>query len=292
MKFATRTIVASVAVLAMSLTACETMTTNAGSSAQVIEHSPSSVTAGFVTFDMENATWIFRDNSPELDKFAKGEELAKHSTKLVSTAQGVKVYKSDEVDTIKAYLALKPGFATRIVDQYLWVFADGSPELAVIDNGGELAKHVTQIASVGGKVQTVKAPDMDVLVDYKASMPGFVAMHHNGYLWVFHDDAEELDIIRSGGELAKHTTRITAEHGTIKAPDSETIAAYQAAKPGFVTRIVDGYLWVFADGSEELAVIKGGGELAKHVTRITSTPSGVMTIKSPDMQVVKAYLAR
>ncbi len=279
------------------LGACESTSnssTSEADSGSVIKHTPSTVQAGYITFQTdEGHTWVFRDNSETLHKFAKGEELAKHTTKLVSTPAGVKTYKSDNIETLVGYLAMKPGYAARVLDGYLWVFYTNSPELSVVDSGGELAKHVTKIANVAGDVRTIKAPSIEIVKAYLAAKPGFIARIVDDYLWIFMEGSEEYETVAGGGELAKHVTKISSTPEgvmTIKAPDMETIKAYLSAKPGFATRYVDGYLWVFVEGSEEYETVAGGGELAKHVTKISSTPEGVMTIKAPDMDIIKAYL--
>jgi len=63
-----------------------------------------------------------------------------------------------------------------------------------------------------------------------------------------------LDAFREHGEPAKQVIKIGAgpDGKTIKAPDSETIAEYMAAKKGFVTFIEDGRIWVFRPDSEDL----------------------------------------
>lgn len=60
-------------------------------------------------------------------------------------------------------------------------------------------------------------------------------------------------------------------------------------KPGFVTEVEDGRLWVFREGSEELNEFKQHGEPAKQYTDIGSGPDG-MTVKAADEQTLKDYL--
>jgi hypothetical protein len=62
------------------------------------------------------------------------------------------------------------------------------------------------------------------------------------------------------------------------------------AKPGFYTDVKDGRLWVFREGSKELADYRKHGEPAQQVTRIGAGPKG-MTIKSSDTKVIDEYLA-
>ena len=62
------------------------------------------------------------------------------------------------------------------------------------------------------------------------------------------------------------------------------------SKPGFYTEVKDGRLWVFRDGSKELAEFRQHGEPANQVTRIGGGPNG-MTIKSSDAKVIDDYMA-
>ena len=91
--------------------------------------------------------------------------------------------------------------------------------------------------------------------------------------------SKELAEFEKHGELAKHVIRPAGPAGiTIKAPEAETIDSYLTTKPGFVTRLVDGRLWVFRSGSAELAEFDQQGELAKHVTHPGVGPGG-LTVK-------------
>src|SRR5262249_8788709 len=65
------------------------------------------------------------------------------------------------------------------------------------------------------------------------------------------------------------------------APPEPAKDAPEYAKPGFVTLLEDGRLWVFKEGSKELKAFKKDGELAKHVTIFGGGPKG-MTVKAPD----------
>lgn len=68
-----------------------------------------------------------------------------------------------------------------------------------------------------------------------------------------------------------------------------TALASQYDRPGFVTEIEDGRLWVFRENSQELKDFKATGEPAKQFTDIGSGPEG-MTVKSADEQTLKDYL--
>ena len=68
-----------------------------------------------------------------------------------------------------------------------------------------------------------------------------------------------------------------------------TALASQYDRPGFVTEIEDGRLWVFRENSQELKDFKATGEPAKQFTDVGSGPEG-MTVKSADEQTLKDYL--
>jgi hypothetical protein len=74
------------------------------------------------------------------------------------------------------------------------------------------------------------------------------------------------------------------------AATSSTITTTSLAKPGFYTEVRDGRLWVFRDGSKELAEFKKTGEPAQQVTRVGGGPNG-MTIKSSEASVIEEYMA-
>ena len=61
-------------------------------------------------------------------------------------------------------------------------------------------------------------------------------------------------------------------------------------RPGFVTEVKDGRLWVFREGSKDLAEYRQHGELTKMVTRIGAGPNG-MTIRAGDGKDIDDYLA-
>jgi hypothetical protein len=69
---------------------------------------------------------------------------------------------------------------------------------------------------------------------------------------------------------------------------STTAGGY--AKPGFVTEVKDGRLWVFREGSKDLEEFRKSGDLTKMVTRIGAGPNG-MTIRAGDAKDIDDYLA-
>jgi hypothetical protein len=67
-------------------------------------------------------------------------------------------------------------------------------------------------------------------------------------------------------------------------------AATPYDKPGFVTKVEDGRLWVFKEGSKELEQFEKHGEPTIHVSKIGEGPEG-MTLKGPSYEVLDAYLS-
>ncbi|MDH4608667.1 hypothetical protein [Pseudomonas sp. BN102] len=62
--------------------------------------------------------------------------------------------------------------------------------------------------------------------------------------------------------------------------------ASQFDKPGFVTKVEDGRLWVFREGSQELMDFKANGEPAKQFTYVGTGTEG-MTVKAVDEKALK-----
>jgi hypothetical protein len=121
--------------------------------------------------------------------------------------------------------------------------------------------------------------------------PGYLTEVVDGRLWVFAADSEDYAEFKRVGEPAKHVTRIgDGPRGmTIKAPDTETIIEYLAAKPGYLTEMADGVLWVLAEGSAALVEYQTSGEPAKNATLIGVGPLGA-SIRSDDKTTIVSYL--
>jgi len=245
---------------------------------------------GFVTRVVDGRLWVFRCGTNELADFLASGELAKHVIRPKAGPLGMTL-KAPDSETMALFLASKPGFAILLDDGRIWVFREGSEDFAKMQAGIELAKHVIR-PKAGPLGMTIKAPDSETIAAYLASKPGFAVIVDDGRLWVFEEGSEDLAKMQAGGELAKHVIRPKAGPAgmTLKAPDSETIARYMAAAPGFVVEVEDGRLWVFRNGSEELKKYRESGELAKHVIRPKAGPLG-MTVKAPDAETIDAYLA-
>lgn len=123
--------------------------------------------------------------------------------------------------------------------------------------------------------------------------PGYATRVEDGRLWVFLAGSKEWKEFLEHGEPAKSVTLIAAgpDGMTIRSSDRDTIDGYLAHKSGFYTQVVDGRLWVFEEGSDDLKAFLEHGEPAKSVTRIGAGPNG-MTIRSADAQTIDAYLAK
>lgn len=150
-----------------------------------------------------------------------------------------------ELDYSK-YKFERPGFVTKVVDNRLWVFKENDPELVKFVKDGELAKHVV-LPSSGPKRVTIKAPNRETIDAYLAA----------------YGDLDEVEVDWS---------------------------KYNFSKPGFVTKVVEGRLWVFKAGDKNLAAFEKDGELAKHVIVPAGGPHGI-TVKAPDKQTIDEYMS-
>jgi hypothetical protein len=186
---------------------------------------------GFVTKIVDGNIWVFQPGSEELADFEEAGELAKHTTLVKKGPMGMTVKAPDKATAV-AYITAKPGFVTMMTEEErLWVFRADSEELADYKQAGELAKHVIR-PGAGPMGMTIKAPDTETLLAYAAAAPGFVSVviqeADSPRVWVFRPGSDELAQFKSGGELAKHVTKVKAGPlgMTVKAPDPETANAY------------------------------------------------------------------
>jgi sugar lactone lactonase YvrE len=203
----------------------------------------------------------------------------------------VKAAESAPETTIPSAGFDKPGFVTLLLDERVWVFREGSPELADFLKGNEPAKSVTMVKA-GPGAHTLRAVDKEILKEYLAARDGFVTEVVDGRIWVFRPGSEDLATFRKMGEPAKYVIRPGAGPAgmTVKGPDTATVVEYLTAKPGFDTRYDDGRLWIFRPGSEDLKAYETMGEPAKHVIRPAAGPDR-MTLKAPDMELIEQYMA-
>ncbi len=125
--------------------------------------------------------------------------------------------------------------------------------------------------------------------------PGFYTnLDSDGRLWVFPEGSDDLAAYREKGKPARQVRRIAAgpQGQTVISTEMEHINAYLVAKPGFYTNIdSDGRLWVFPEGSEDLAAYKEKGKPARQVRRIAAGPQG-LTVISTELEHIDAYLAK
>lgn len=59
-------------------------------------------------------------------------------------------------------------------------------------------------------------------------------------------------------------------------------------RPGFITRVQDGRLWIFRDRTKDLTEFDKGGEPPKMVTLVGEGPDG-MTLRGPDLETIQAW---
>ena len=124
----------------------------------------------------------------------------------------------------------KAGFVVLEEDGRLWVFREGSADLAAFQESGEPARQVVRPLAAPGGV-TVKSTESTTIDEYLTTLPGFYTRMEDGRLWVFKTGSAELDAFLQTGEPAKQVVRpLAGPFGlTIKAADSEVIDEYLAA---------------------------------------------------------------
>jgi len=243
---------------------------------------------GYVAFEDDGRLWVFQEGSDHLADYLAGTEAGKNVTWPGEGPDG-KTIRSVEPDTLLGYTASRPGFRVIPDDGRLWVFHEGSDELAEFLKGNEPGKNVTWIGA-GPRATTIRSIDHDVLLEYVGSKPGFRAIEHDGRLWVFRQGSGELKDFMAGNEPAKNVTWIgEGPRGvSIRSTDADTLLAYVGQKDGFRTFAEDGRLWVFVAGSDALKEYLEVGEPGKNATLIGAGPRGV-TIRSENMTTLKAY---
>lgn len=153
---------------------------------------------------------------------------------VILAAAGASIVGCATTDAARAPLALdryaKPGFAVLEEDGRLWVFREGSDDLAMFREVGEPAKQVVRPLAAPGGV-TVKSTDSDTIDEYLTTLPDFYTRMDDGRLWVFRAGSAELEEFLQTGEPAKQVVRpLAGPFGlTIKAVDTAVIDEYLAA---------------------------------------------------------------
>lgn len=124
----------------------------------------------------------------------------------------------------------KKGFVVLEEDGRLWVFREGSDDLAAFQESGEPARQVVRPLAAPGGV-TVKSTESATIDEYLTTLPGFYTQMEDGRLWVFKTDSAELEEFLQTGEPAKQVVRpLAGPFGlTIKAVATEVIDEYLAA---------------------------------------------------------------
>lgn len=157
--------------------------------------------------------------------------------------------------------------------------------------------HLSLVALVAASALVVASPpagasQADAAAAAEYAKPGFYVALEDGRLWVLREGSEELAQLLEHGEPAKQVVRPAAGPGgiTLKSVDAETLTEYLLTRPGFWVKLEDGRLWVFREGSEELAQFLEHGEPAKQVVRPAAGPDGI-TLKALDAEVLDAYMA-
>ncbi|MBI1311483.1 hypothetical protein GC176_09260 [bacterium] len=133
----------------------------------VISASPDKEThrkPGFVTWEDDGRLWVFGLPSVDAADFVKSGDLARSVTRIAAGPEGMTVRSSD-TETIDAYLAVKTGFETFIVDGRLWVFRDGSEGLSEFKQTGEPAMSVTRVGA-GPNGMTIRSVDGETIDAY------------------------------------------------------------------------------------------------------------------------------
>ncbi len=246
---------------------------------------------GFYTRIEDGRLWVFRAGDQAL-KYIQGDLPADHVTRISAGPDG-KTVKAVDSEIIDEYLLSKPGFIVRIEDGRMWVFRAASEAWQSYLANGAPADHVTRV-SAGPDGRTIKAVDAETIDAYMLAKPGFEVSLVDGRIWVFPAGSEEAETFQATGNLpADHVTRVSAGPGgrTVKADESATIDAYLYSTDAYVAKVVDGRIWVFPAGSEELETFEQTGNLpADHVTRVSAGPDG-KTVKALESATIDLYLA-
>lgn len=124
----------------------------------------------------------------------------------------------------------KPGFVILEEDGRLWVFREGSTDLAKFLEVGEPAGQVVR-PQAGLYGVTLKSTESATIDEYLTTLPGFYTQMEDGRLWVFRSESPELQEFLRTGEAAKQVVRpLSGPFGlTLKSVETQLIDAYLAA---------------------------------------------------------------
>ena len=124
----------------------------------------------------------------------------------------------------------KPGFVVLEEDGRLWVFREGSTDLAKFQEVGEPAKQVVR-PKAGPDGVTLKSSASATIDEYLTTLPGFFTQMEDGRLWVFRSESPELGEFLRTGKTAKQVVRpLSGPFGlTLKSVETQVIDEYLLA---------------------------------------------------------------
>lgn len=183
---------------------------------------------GYTTILEDGRLWVFESGSKDLAKFLAEGEPAKIVV-LPGTGPNGMTLKGTERQVMMEFALTKPGYKVFLEDGRLWVFEEGSAELAQFEEHGEPAKIVV-LPGAGPRGMTLKGTERDTLLEYALTKPGFTVIIEEGRLWVFRSGSEALAQFHEHGEPAKIVVRPGAgpRGMTMKSVDGDTLDAYSA----------------------------------------------------------------
>lgn len=133
--------------------------------------------------------------------------------------------------TIEQPSFARPGYSAFVRGDRLWVFEANSPACKeFVANGPSLARAV-RINDGGPDGMTICADSGATIDGYLCSRVGFRVEVVDDRVWVFRADSPEHGAFLADGPPRQHAVHIHSGPGgrTLKAPDSETLAAYLEA---------------------------------------------------------------
>lgn len=124
----------------------------------------------------------------------------------------------------------KPGFVVLEEDGRLWIFREGSTDLALFQEVGEPAKQVVR-PKAGADGVTLHSTESTTIDEYLTTLPGYYTQMKDGRLWVFRVDSPELAEFLKTGEPSKQAVRpLAGPFGlTLQSVDTELIDEYLLA---------------------------------------------------------------
>lgn len=125
------------------------------------------VKPGFTTVADGRSLWVFKQDSSELEQFMQDGKPAKFVTWIAQGPRDSHLLAVTQ-DTLVAYTAARPGFATYADGNILWVFREGSQAHQDYQANGAPGKSVTRLAA-GPRGMHLRAADRDTLEAYVAA---------------------------------------------------------------------------------------------------------------------------